>query len=69
MKFVTKQKRLVAIFDAYLKRFDKTAATMEAVSQWAIEQKLYPVPTRHDSEEDGLAWEKKLDEATTVGSR
>jgi hypothetical protein len=63
MQFKSKQKRLVAIFDAYLKRFGKTAATTEEVSEWAIKTSLYPTPKRGDPKDECEAWECRLQEA------
>jgi hypothetical protein len=64
MNYPTKQKRLVAIFDAYCKRFAKTGATMDEVSEWALSEGLYPCPKRGDPENICNAWETKLKDAT-----
>jgi hypothetical protein len=60
MKYKTKQQRLVAITDAYCKKFNKTSFTMTEVSMWALATGLYPCPKRGDSEAECLAWEEKL---------
>lgn len=64
MKFPTKQKRLVAIFDAYLKRSKKTGATTDEVADWAMANDLWPVPTRLDSETACTEWEQRFQAAT-----
>lgn len=65
MKYPTKQKRMVAIFDAYLKRFNKTSATADEVAAWACEKKLYPCPRRGDPERLCELWETLLELAVT----
>lgn len=63
MKYLTKQKRLVAIFDSYLRAFCKTSATMTEVSEWAVAHGLYPPPNRIDGENACFRWEKDLEDA------
>lgn len=63
MKYITKQKRLCAITDAYLKRTGKTAFQIKEVAEFAMSSGLWPVPTRSASEEQGEAWERKLEAA------
>lgn len=60
MKFKTKQKRCIAIVDAYCAKFQKSAVTMEEVSVWAIASGLYPIPKRGDSEQKCEEWERRL---------
>lgn len=64
MKYLTKQKRLVAIFEAYCAKFKKTAATTEEVSVWALGNKLYPCPRKGDADDVCEAWERRLEKAT-----
>lgn len=60
MLYLTKQKRCVAVVDAYSKKTGKTSYTMTEVSQWAIDNYLWPIPKRGDSEETCAAWELQL---------
>lgn len=64
LEYLTKQKRLVALVEAYLKRTGKTSVTMNEVSEWAIENDLYPVPTRSDDFWVCFNWETDLHRAT-----
>lgn len=63
MKYRTKQKRLIAIADAWMERHGKTAFEISVVSEWAIANDLWPVPTRGDSLEMCLEWEGRLERA------
>ena len=67
MRYPTKQKRLLAIFEAYRAETKKTAVTMDEVATWAISHGLHPVPRRGDPEHDCLEWERRLDELRGVG--
>jgi hypothetical protein len=64
MKYRTKKDRLIAIFEAYLVKFKQSGATMDEVTNWALEHKLYPVPKRGDAADICEAWERKLKEVT-----
>ncbi len=63
MKYPTKQKRLLAIADAYMAVFRKSQFTTSEVADWAIRKGLYPVPRRGDRVEECEVWEKRLEAA------
>ena len=60
MRFKTKQKRLMAITDAYCKLHGKSSFTVDEVAEWALAHALWPVPKRGDPEVVCLAWEARL---------
>lgn len=60
MKYPTKAKRLIAVFDAHPKVRQGVGATLKEVSQWAVSSGLYPVPGRDASVGECAAWETIL---------
>jgi hypothetical protein len=63
MKYKTKQRRCIAITDAYRKVFNVTMIETTAVAEWAISQELWPVPNRGDPEDLCEEWERRLAQA------
>lgn len=68
MKYITKKRRLIAIFNAYLHVHNKTSATMQEVCDWATKERLDKPPSHRDrlTPELGEAWEKRLMEAAGI---
>lgn len=63
MKYETKQKRLVAIFEGYRRATNKTLVTTQEVAEWAMSQELWPVPRRGDPDPICENWELRLNQA------
>ena len=53
----TKQKRLIAIAEAYLKMTGKTTFTTDEVANWAMANGLVPVPGMREAIEHHVRWE------------
>jgi len=66
MKYKTKQKRLIALTDAWVQKHDQTMFSTDVVSQWVYANGLWPVPKRGDPEAECLAWEQRLEKIMRV---
>lgn len=64
MKHKTKNERLCAIAHAYQKKFGKTSFTIDEVSEWALQEGLYPCPKRGDPEDVIELWEREFERAS-----
>lgn len=62
---ITKHARLMAIVDRWKELHDEKYVRLPVLSAWAIKQGLYPVPGRNCSLNEALAWDRRLQEATS----
>lgn len=65
MQYHTKQKRLVAIADAYMEVSGRSSFTQREAINWGLGQGLFPVPKHRDPEAVCQVWEDRLNEAKT----
>ena len=62
MQYHTKNQRLNAISEVWMKKHKRSSFSTREVAQWALAARLFPVPKRGDPETECQAWESRLAE-------